>query len=443
MKDKSYKKYIGAGLVSFMVIACSMLLFFCVFRAAGLRSALLQINHIFAPITWGVVIAYLLTPFCNWVRRLLYQYPFSKLKSDATARKLANSLAVLCSVIFAFALIYAFLAIVLPQIIISVKTFFASMTIYITTIQNWIERFLENNPEMESLVLSYYNSGVSSFQSWLAESVLPGMENTSSALDWLKESVLPNLTTMIEGVSSTVIALLSVFKDLFIGFIVAIYLLSCKGKLAAQSKKIIYAALPLKWSNLIIDETCRANKIFSGFISGKILDSFIIGLITLLAANLMNLPYASLIAVIIGVTNIIPFFGPFIGAIPSAFLILLVNPIQALYFVIYVLVIQQFDGNFLGPKILGNSTGLSGFWVLVSLLVAGGLFGAVGMLIGVPLFAILYSMVKRLTNYRIDQKGFPQDTGFYMEIKHLDVIESAPDAGPSHAVLPEDPSVLI
>ena len=203
-------------------------------------------------------------------------------------------------------------------------------------------------------------------------------------------------------------------KDLFIAIIVSVYLLARKDIFAAQSKKIVYSIFRTDIADLIVGEVRNAYKIMSGFINGKLLDSLLIGIICLVCCNIFKFPYPALIAVVIGVTNIIPFFGPFIGAIPCGLLIFLSNPLQAVYFAIFILALQQFDGNILGPKILGDSTGLASFWVLFSILLFGGLFGFAGMVLGVPVFAMIYSVISRLTAYSLRSRGLPQDTENYM-----------------------------
>lgn len=186
---------------------------------------------------------------------------------------------------------------------------------------------------------------------------------------------------------------LTFFKNVFIGIIIAIYVLNSKQLFAAQAKKLLYGCLSTRRANIVLDNARFTHRVFGGFINGKLLDSLIIGILCFVGMTALRMPYAMLISVVVGVTNIIPFFGPFIGAIPSGLLILLIDPLKALYFVLFILALQQFDGNILGPKILGDSTGLSSFWVIVCILLAGGLFGFVGMVVGVPLFAVLYSIL--------------------------------------------------
>ena len=216
------------------------------------------------------------------------------------------------------------------------------------------------------------------------------------------------------SVASGVVALALLLKDILIAIIVSVYLLARKDVFAAQSKKIVYSVFRTDVADLLVEETRSAYRILSGFINGKLVDSLIIGIIALVCCNLFRFPYPMLLAVIIGVTNIIPFFGPFIGAIPCALLILLVSPLKCLYFVIFIFVLQQFDGNILGPKILGDSTGLASFWVLFSILLFGGLFGFVGMVLGVPVFAMFYSVVSRLVRCGLKKRGLPLETEQYL-----------------------------
>ena len=280
--------------------------------------------------------------------------------------------------------------------------------------QRWLLDFLADNPEIQSAVLPYYKSLAQSVEQWLSSDMLPNLESVNSTLDWLKAEILPQLTGVVSSVSSGVIALALLLKDILIAIIVSVYLLARKDVFAAQSKKIVYSVFRTDVADLLVEETRSAYRILSGFINGKLVDSLIIGIIALVCCNLFRFPYPMLLAVIIGVTNIIPFFGPFIGAIPCALLILLVSPLKCLYFVIFIFVLQQFDGNILGPKILGDSTGLASFWVLFSILLFGGLFGFVGMVLGVPVFAMFYSVVSRLVRRGLKKRGLPLETEQYL-----------------------------
>ena len=274
--------------------------------------------------------------------------------------------------------------------------------------------FFEDNPDIQAAILPVYNSAAESLEQWLNSDILPNLESLSTTFQWVRATILPNLTGVVAGVSGMVVGFLVLVKDLLIAIIVSVYLLARKDLFAAQSKKIVYSLFRTDIADLLVEEVRGAYKIMSGFINGKLVDSLIIGVICLVCCNLFKFPYPALVATIVGVTNIIPFFGPFIGAVPCGLLILLVSPIKAVYFAIFILVLQQFDGNILGPKILGDSTGLASFWVLFSILLFGGVFGFAGMVLGVPVFAMIYSVISRLVGYGLRGRGLSEDTGDYM-----------------------------
>ena len=215
--------------------------------------------------------------------------------------------------------------------------------------------------------------------------------------------------------------------------IVSVYLLFSKETFIGQFKKLTYALFKPKRANIIIETARKSNEIFGGFISGKILDSAIIGVIAYIVLAIMKMPDTVLVAVIIGVTNVIPFFGPFIGAVPSFIIIVLQNPIQGLYFLIFIVVLQQIDGNIIGPKILGSSTGLSAFWVVFAILVFGGLWGFPGMLLGVPLMAVIYYVAQKTVSYFLKKRGLTTDTLAYVYLTKVDKESNQPvyDKNPS------------
>ena len=224
----------------------------------------------------------------------------------------------------------------------------------------------------------------------------------------------------ITQITSGVLSIVKTVLNFLIGIIAMIYIMSIQESLVGQSKKIIYAIFPAKKGNVIIDTVRKSNKIFGGFVIGKIIDSAIIGVIAYVGCLLMKMPSALLVAFIIGVTNVIPFFGPFIGAVPSIALVLIQSSIHALYLAIFILILQQVDGNIIGPKILGESTGLSAFWVLTSILIAGGLFGFFGMLLGVPVFAVIYYIIQQILNYRMKTRNLSEKTEEYISLVEID-----------------------
>ena len=369
----------------------------CAYGAVWLALIWLMVRYVLVwllPFLIALALAALLEPAVVLCRRRLH------LRRGFTATVL--SLVVLGTVAAGLVL----LAMVLPQLYLSIVGLVNAVPEYIRIMQRWLLDFLADNPEIQAAVLPYYNSLAQSVEQWLSSDMLPNLESVNSTLDWLKAEILPQLTGVVSSVSSGVIALALLLKDILIAIIVSVYLLARKDVFAAQSKKIVYSVFRTDVADLLVEETRSAYRILSGFINGKLLDSLIIGIIALVCCNLFNFPYPALLAVIIGVTNVIPFFGPFIGAIPCALLILIISPIQCVYFVIFILVLQQFDGNILGPKILGDSTGLASFWVLFSILLFGGLFGFAGMVLGVPVFAMFYSVVSRLVRRGLKKRGY-------------------------------------
>ena len=245
-------------------------------------------------------------------------------------------------------------------------------------------------------------------------------EGTDIFENWVRNDLLDQINEIMSGLTVGVISVVGTLLDVIVGLIISVYVLYNKDTFSRQAKKVIYAIFPAQRANLLLHVTQKSNSIFGGFIIGKIIDSAIIGVLCFLGTSLLKMPYALLVSVIVGVTNVIPYFGPFIGAIPSAILILLVDPMKGLYFAIFILALQQLDGNYIGPKILGGSTGLSSFWVIFAIMIGGGLFGFVGMLLGVPAFALILYLLKLWLNYRLEKKNLPTASDSYDELSYVD-----------------------
>lgn len=413
-KRHQYGPYIAVGVTAFAVIAAALLLFFTLFHLSALRAFFGTLAHILRPIFLGMIFAFLLLPIHRGIFRFLTAMtPEKRLKNKGDVQFL-NVLAIILSLLLAVFLLYLLLAMALPQVYLSIVGLVNAFPDYINSVQEWLQKFLADNPDIQNTVMSVYVSAAASLEDWLNADILPNLESVTTTVQWLRQSVLPNLTGVMSSVSALVVSLALLLKDLLIALIVTFYLLIRKDVFAAQSKKIVYSMLPTHVGDLVVEETRSAYRIMSGFINGKLLDSLIIGVIALVCCNLLKFPYPALLATIIGVTNVIPFFGPFIGAIPCGLLVFLDSPIKCVYFAIFILVLQQFDGNILGPKILGDSTGLASFWVLFSILLFGGLFGFAGMVLGVPVFAMIYSVLRRLVHYGLRRRGLPEDTKFYL-----------------------------
>ena len=344
-----------------------------------------------------------MTPLVNGIENKVLIPIFLKNKTDISVKqkKHIRIVSILFTIVIVLFLIYGFFSILIPNIINSIKSISYQFPYYVQNLTVWSAKFLEDNPDIEAMVLRFLDTYSEEF------------------VNYLNNSIVPQLETVVKQVSLSLISVLKVLWNFIIGMIISIYVLYSKEIFAGQGKKIVFAIFSTKTSNQVIKDIRFASGTFIGFISGKIIDSIIIGFICFAGTSILQIPYALLVSVIVGVTNIIPFFGPYLGAIPSAMLILMVNPIKCVYFIIFILILQQIDGNFIGPKILGQSTGLSGFWVIFSITVFGGIMGIPGMIIGVPFFAVLYALTKRVINQMLLKKGLPVETGMYLDVDYI------------------------
>lgn len=402
MKNDKFHKYLYWGATVFVVLALVVVLIFLLINEASVKALFGLISSILMPIIYGAVLAYLLTPVFNWVRGLVDKGLEKTVKTVKTRKRIARATAMMASILMLVVIVFGLISMLIPQLISSLVGIVEAMPTSVRNLQLWLEQMLVDNPELEAMVMPYYDTGVIYLQ------------------DWVSKVVVPNLSNIIGGLSMGVYNVLIALKNVLIGVIVMVYLLNMKEKLITQAKMIVYSAFPLKVANKVVEEVRYTHKVFGGFIIGKLVDSLIIGLMCFVLLSLMNMPYVLLVSVIIGVTNVIPFFGPFIGAVPAAFLILLVSPIKCLYFIGFIFLLQQFDGNVLGPKILGDTTGISSFWVLFSILLFGGLFGFIGMIIGVPTFAVLYRLFTELVTYLLGKKNLSQDIGHYENLNYIE-----------------------
>ena len=375
MMDKKphIKPYLYGMLAGFGAISLSILFFFLIYRFQGFGDAISKLTGILMPFIYGAVIAYLLKPVCNCVENFLRRLLPEKMGTAA------NMLAVTISLLFGILVVYALIMMIVPQLITSVTTLYYTARNNLNDFVDWAshQEIIASNQKLLDFIETSY-------------------DNLQDTLDNLvRTKLVPSMQSLLSGAALGVMSFVTFLKNIVIGLIVSVYLLASRKKFGQQGKLILYSLVKPRWANLIMEEIRYADRMFGGFINGKILDSAIIGVLCYIACLIFKFPSALLVSVIIGVTNVIPFFGPFIGAIPSTLLILIQNPIKALWFVLFVLVLQQVDGNIIGPKILGNTTGLSSFWVLFAILLFGGLWGFVGMIIGVPLFAVIYDVLKK------------------------------------------------
>ncbi len=408
------KKAFGRWLGLFLVLVAALVFYLVVVNLDIIFNGIFYVFGILKPVIYGCVIAYILNPLMKIFQRWVTAIYIKKGKELTEKRKgVINGLAIVFALITGILVIVVLFLMIIPQIISSALVLVDTLPGQVDTYYKEIVDKIENNRFLADTMQEAVLQGTKFLDEKMTTEVIP----------WLQTKLLPNLNTYAKQFASGVAAFINVLYNLFIGIIVAIYLLKSKRIFAAQSKKIMYGIFKKNHADTIINYLRVSDNMFSGFISGKIVDSAIIGVICFAVMGVMRLPYAMLVSVIVGVTNIIPVFGPYIGAIPSALLILLVNPKQALYFLILIIILQQLDGNVIGPAILGESTGLSAFWVLFSILLFGGFWGIAGMLVGCPLFAVIYRIVKDFVSIRLRGKNLSDVTTEYMDLKCIEVSE--------------------
>ncbi|MCD7884329.1 MAG: AI-2E family transporter [Lachnospiraceae bacterium] len=389
-QKKSGNSYLRLMLSLFGAAALSILLFFVVFRFDGLRRGVNTLINVLMPFIVGAVLAYILKPSCNFIEEKLTGFFREKAndskkgfwskhkKASARMLKLIPGLSILITMTLGLIVVCVLLILVLPTLLESIYSIVRMIPSSIEAASEWLLQYAGDNETLSNYITDFSSSF------------------STSIPEWISSTVIPNIEVLIGNVSSSVTNVVTFFKNVLIGFIAAVYILGSRKKFAVQAKLINYSIFGRKWSDRILSEVRYADKVFAGFINGRLIDSLIIGIICFIGMMILRMPYSVLVSVIVGVTNIIPFFGPYIGAIPSFLLILMVSPVKAVIFLIFILILQQFDGNILGPRILGNVTGLSGFWVLFAILTFGGLFGFIGMIVGVPVFAVIYDVVRKV-----------------------------------------------
>ncbi len=388
MERKS--NYISMGVTAFLT-AAAVLLFYDTFFGGRAVLALLKTVQ---PILYGAFIAYLLAPMVNFFERHLFPLRPGRMRKRPQAM-LIRAVGILLAWLVIACFFYLLASVLMPELYKSVLQLVDNADNYYRTISGWVIHLLETNPAVAN---------------WVSQQMAAYFQDLDK---WLTSGVLPQLQAVMVTVSGGVLSLLTFVKDLLVGIIASVYLLATKERCAAYGRKLIYSLFPREQVGLVLRGARRADVIFSGFVRGKLLDSIIIGILCFAGCSILKFPYTPLVSVFVGVTNIIPFFGPFLGAIPSIFLILLVSPMKALYFAIFVLALQQLDGNVIGPKILGNTTGLSSLWVIIAILVGGGFFGVAGMFFGVPVCACLNSLINFFVEARLRKKGLFPDSGEY------------------------------
>lgn len=397
------KKYAVVASVAIVTFFICVLLFFIVYRYSGFAKIWDKLMSIMQPFIIGIVLAYIVNPIMMVVEGMVIRFIEPKMKNPKTAKKTARGIGIVCALML-FILIIAFLLeLIIPQIISSVQGVVGSLPDEISSFVAWITEVTKGNEQISNMV---------------EKGILSGTDFVGK---WVQEHFLPQANTYIVSITTGVVNVAKIVVNVFVGIIISVYVLAGKERFIGQSKKMIYTMFNAKRGNIIIKTARKSNEIFGGFIMGKIIDSLIIGVLCYIGLLILRMPYPTLVSVIVGVTNVIPFFGPYIGAVPSFIIIALANPIKGLYFLVFILVLQQLDGNVIGPKILGDSTGLSPFWVVFAIIAAGGIFGFAGMLLGVPTFAVIYYIAGEIVSYKLKKRNLPSDTESYIKADELDI----------------------
>ncbi len=403
MDKKWDKRYLSWGITVFLVILASLCCFVIIFKFDSVKSVLGDILKILKPVLYGLVIAYLLNPIMVFFEKLMLRLLAKSKKSLQKTKKIAHGLSVLLTVVVVILLLGIIFMIIIPNLLSSIFGIFENFQNYYKSLANWLDGILANNYQISEFIDGAFEDVYEFIQNWLSNVLMPQINNI--------------LSTVTSGAVNVLLGL----KDIIIGFIISIYLLISKDMFIAQSKKIIYAVFKLERANWILETGRFTHKVFSGFTTGIIIDSTIVGFICFIFLSTFNMPFPLLISVLSGIANIIPVFGPYIGGIPSVILILLVDPVKCLYYILFIIVLQAIDGNIIAPKILGDATGLSSFWVIFSILFFGGIFGFIGMIAGVPTFAVIYSLIKVKVAKMLKSRNLPTKTIAYQNLDHINV----------------------
>ena len=399
------KRYLYWGVTAFCVIAAALLFYFAVGNITVFGSAVSRLVSILAPFIWGLVICYLLSPLMRSVENRLFlplaRKLYRKNKKNDGHRFARVLTVVFCEIVLILVLV-ALVYLIIPQMLSSVQTLISNSGAYIDNLSKWADGLFENYP-----VLDDYLGGF--------------LDNFNTNLgNWLETTLLPRVGSVVTSVTSGVYGVAKSIYNLIIGIIVSIYLLSDKEGFVAAVKRMTYSIFSVETADRLRSGLNFVDRTFMSFLNGKLLDSLIIGIICYIVCSILQMPYTLLVSVIVGVTNIIPFFGPLIGAVPSALIILMVDPTKCLIFVIFVIILQQIDGNIIGPRSLGSSTGITGFWVRFSIILGGGLFGFWGLLLGVPVFVVIYSLVTNLIVKKLKRNDLPWELEDYKELEYID-----------------------
>ena len=416
MKRFLKSPYFQLGFTVFWVL-CGCVLFNAVLQHMHIVvAAAKKIYSILTPFIWGFVIAYLLLPMTRFFEYQMFNPLLSKVtKKEVPSGGMPRVLSIALALVSAGVMIFVLLRILLPTVYESVNSIYTNYSIYLANINELINEMFRDNPAMANDLTNIMENLSNELAEWVNNELLPMIGN-----------VLGDVTGVILKVTGGVYRAFLYILDILIGAVISCYVLYNRERFAATWKRMLYAAFGVHRSEKVQELVHFANEAFMGFLVGKIIDSAIIGVLTYIASEMLKMPYPAFIAIIVGVTNIIPIFGPFIGAVPGAVIILMVNPFKLPLFLLMIFIIQQIDGNIIGPKILGNSVGINGFWIMFAIIVMGDLFGVAGMIIGVPLFVVLTAAFEGLLSIGLKRRGLSDEAALYVDMSHMNMETGLP-----------------
>ncbi len=438
--NKKYlkNKYFLWGLTGFLTIVAGLSVYLILINFKPIVGFFKTLTDILMPVFAGMIIAYLLTPILNFIECKILTPIFNKTKFKESEKraKLIRGISIFLTMVLMIAAVFWTIYLMVSQIVPSVRDIANNLDTYQANIQTWARKTLTNNPDLRNNIIQFAGVSSQNLETWINDDFLSfslfskfiPFINDDGSIDM--SQLLPILSSVIGGIGKFFGGLL----DFIIGMIISIYLLGGKERFAGRAKKLTYVVFNRKNANSIISAFRFTHKTFIGYLGGKIIDSIIIGLLCFIGTSILRTPYAGLVSLFVGVTNVIPYFGPFLGAIPSAILIFVVDPmhpLNTLFFLIFILVLQQLDGNVIGPKILGDSTGLEGFWVIFSITLFGGFFKVPGMILGIPVFAVFYAGVRAWSEKKLKKKDLPHETKDYIDMVSIN------DEGEIESFVPE------
>ncbi len=411
------KKYLYWGVTAICVfIACKM----CSWAFDEMPSILTMLSTITTALTsviYGLIFAYLLNKIMIPFEKYLVRPFFTRIMPDKPrkVKKLSRGFSVVLSELTAVGIVAGLIAVFIPQILESIVSLVDRSETYLRIVSEWVNNVLYD----------------SSFEEILEKAL-------SVFVSWLESSVIPEINTLLSNLAGGAMGFVKSVFNIIVGLIISIYLLYSKERFCGQIKKILMALFKPSTVQSIVNGSKFINEAFGDYIIGTLIDALIVGIVTYIFMIIAGIPYSALIAILVGITNIIPVFGPFIGIVPSAFLILLENPIKCLMFVIFSIVLQQIDGNVIKPRIHGSKAGISGFWIMFSITFFGGIFGIPGMILGVPIITILYEILRNYNNGRLKSRNMPTDSKFYMDIEYIDPKTNEPIYKEGHEPVQEE-----